>query len=93
MSARVTWLAGGSELASLAAQSYVIQYRARGITLAAPSAYFEVEVLAPSNEHTVVGLSAFTSYEFRVFALNSIGRSLPSTSVDASTGEMGTYIW
>jgi hypothetical protein len=85
MSARVAWLAGGAEPAS----AYVIQYRARGTSLVAPSTYFEVEVPAPSNEHTVIGLSAFTTYEFRVLAQNSIGRSLPSVSVEASTGELG----
>lgn len=84
VSARVAWLEGGAE----PAHAYVIQYRARG-TLS--SGFFEVEVIAPSTEHTVVGLSAYTSYEFRVLALNSIGRSLPSTSVEATTGELGMY--
>jgi len=41
------------------------------------------------TEYTVRGLTAFTVYELRVSAVNSIGRSQPSTSVDVTTAELG----
>ena len=43
------------------------------------------------TECTVLGLSAHTDYEFQVIAVNSIGRGLPSRSVDITTGELGEF--
>lgn len=45
------------------------------------------DVLA--SEYTVMGLDAYTVYEFRVVALNNIGRGIPSNPVDVTTGELG----
>jgi len=40
----------------------------------------------------VTGLDAHAVYEFRVIALNSIGRGLASSPVDVATGELGIRV-
>lgn len=67
--------------------SYVVQYKQKyavGVT------YDEIHDVF-GTEYMVVGLSAHTVYEFRVAAVNAIGRSLPSSPVDVTTGELGWY--
>lgn len=44
------------------------------------------------TEYTIRGLTAFTVYELRVSALNGIGRSQPSSSVDVTTAELGNCL-
>jgi len=41
------------------------------------------------REYDVTGLQAFTRYELRVISVNSVGRSQPSHSVDATTSQLG----
>ena len=81
-SARLTWNSGNVD----PVQSYVVQYRHK---YASDSLYDEIFDVA-ATEYTVLGLNAHTVYEFRVVAVNAIGRSLPSTPVDVTTGELGT---
>lgn len=82
-SARLTWNPGNTD----PVQSYVVQYRHK---YSSNGLYDEIFDVA-ATEYTVVGLSAHTAYEFRVVAVNTIGRSLPSTPVDVTTGELGMY--
>lgn len=42
-----------------------------------------------NTEYTVMGLSAYTNYEFRVIAVNNIGSGEPSNPVYVTTGELG----
>ena len=82
-SARLTWNSGNAD----PVQSYVVQYRHK---YAADGLYDEIfDVVA--SDYSVLGLGAHTAYEFRVVAVNAIGRSLPSTPVDVTTGELSTY--
>ena len=68
-------------------ESYIIQYKrkyAPGITT-----YDEIANI-PGTEYTVSGLAAYTVYEFRVVAVNNIGRGNPTpTAADVTTGELG----
>ena len=82
-SARLTWNSGNAD----PVQSYVVQYRHK---YSSDGLYDEIFDVAGS-EYTVLGLAAHTVYEFRVVAVNAIGRSLPSTPVDVTTGELGMY--
>jgi len=81
-SARLTWNSGNTD----PLQSYVVQYRRKYSPDGLHDEIFDVA----DTEYTVLGLGAHTVYEFRVVAVNAIGRSLPSTPVDVTTGELGT---
>jgi len=83
-SARLTWNSGN---AVDPVQSYVVQYRHK---YAAGGLFDEIFDVA-TTQYTVLALAAHTAYEFRVVAVNAIGRSLPSTPVDVTTGELSTY--
>ena len=41
------------------------------------------------TEHSITGLEAYTVYEFRVVAVNNIGRGWSSNAIDVTTGEKG----
>jgi len=84
-SARLTWNSGNAD----PVQSYVVQYRHKYSTDGLYDEIFDVA----TTEYTVLGLNAHTAYEFRVTAVNAIGRSLPSTPVDVTTGELGMYMY
>lgn len=78
---RLSWNSGNIDPIGL----YVIQYRQK---FSGPGTDFmEIENI-PTTEHTIHDLSAHTTYEFRVLAVNSIGRGLPSTPADVTTGEL-----
>jgi len=83
----LSWNSGNVEPIS----SYVVQFRAKSLgggTKGEEAEWREtVDVLR--TEFTVRGLIAFTVYELRVLAVTSIGRSIPSTSVDVTTAELG----
>ena len=81
-SARLTWNSGNAD----PVQSYVVQYRHKYSSDGLHDEIFDVS----NTEYTVLGLRAHNVYEFRVVAVNAIGRSLPSTPVDVTTGELGT---
>jgi len=83
-SARLTWNSGNTD----PVQSYVVQYRHK---YSADGLYDEIFDVG-TTEYTVLGLSAHTVYEFRVVAVNAIGRSLPARPVDVTTGELGMHI-
>jgi len=83
-SARLTWNSGNTD----PVQSYVVQYRHK---YSSDGLYDEIFDVA-TTEYTVLGLTAHTVYEFRVVAVNAIGRSLPSSPVDVTTGELGMYV-
>lgn len=42
-----------------------------------------------STEYLITGLNAFTVYEVRVVAVNGVGRSAPSKTIDVTTAELG----
>jgi len=67
--------------------AYVVQFKQK---YAVGAAYEEIHDVS-GTEYTVVGLNAHTVYEFRVTAVNPIGRSMPSSPVDVTTGELGRY--
>lgn len=78
-SVTLTWDSGNPEPVSY----YVIQYRAK---LSDNGGFQEVDGVA-STRYSIGGLSPFSPYEFRVMAVNNVGRGLPSTSVETRTGE------
>lgn len=41
------------------------------------------------TEYRITGLSAYTTYLFRVTAVNNVGRGLPSTPLVVTTDELG----
>jgi len=42
-----------------------------------------------ATEYRITGLTAYTSYLFRVMAVNNVGRSLPSTPLEVTTDQLG----
>ena len=80
-SVKLTWNPGNID----PIESYIIQYK-RKYT---PGAAYEEIADVPNTDYTVMGLDAYTVYEFRVVAVNNIGRGIPSSPVDVTTGELG----
>jgi len=74
--------------------SYIIQYRTKSL---ADSREFNRDVTGGFREirdvtgveYDVSGLEAFTLYELRLVSVNSVGRSAPSHSVEATTSQRG----
>ncbi|XP_056671271.1 receptor-type tyrosine-protein phosphatase F isoform X6 [Monodelphis domestica] len=77
-SVTLTWDSGNAEPVSY----YGIQYR----PTAGDGAFQEVDGVA-TTRYSIGGLSPFSEYEFRVLAVNNIGRGPPSELVTARTGE------
>ncbi len=80
-SVKLTWNPGNIE----PVESYIIQYKLKYT----PGALYEEIADVASTEYTVMGLDAYMVYEFRVVAVNNIGRGIPSNPVDVTTGELG----
>ena len=80
-SVKLTWNPGNID----PIESFIIQYK-RKYT---PGAAYEEIADVPNTDYTVMGLDAYTVYEFRVVAVNNIGRGIPSSPVDVTTGELG----
>jgi len=76
------WNSGNDEPVS----SYVVQFRAKYPDGEETEWREMADVVRTSA--TVRGLQAFSVYELRVMAVSSIGRSLPSASVDVTTAEL-----
>lgn len=79
-SVKLTWNPGNVD----PVYSYIIQYRKK---YASGAAYDEISDIE-DTEFTVTNLNAFTTYEFRLVAVNNIGRGTPSSEVDVTTGEL-----
>uniref|UniRef100_A0A3B3DH60 Receptor-type tyrosine-protein phosphatase F n=1 Tax=Oryzias melastigma TaxID=30732 RepID=A0A3B3DH60_ORYME len=77
-SVTLTWLSGNPEPVSY----YMIQYRAKS----SDNGFQEVEGVA-TTRYSIGGLSPYSEYEFRVMAVNNIGRGPPSDPVETRTGE------
>ncbi|XP_053326054.1 receptor-type tyrosine-protein phosphatase F isoform X5 [Spea bombifrons] len=77
-SVTLTWDSGNPEPVSY----YVIQYKPK----AWEGTFQEVDGVA-TTRYSIGGLSPFSEYEFRVIAVNNIGRGPPSELVEAQTGE------
>ncbi|XP_048056148.1 protein tyrosine phosphatase receptor type Fa isoform X11 [Megalobrama amblycephala] len=77
-SVTLTWDSGNPEPVSY----YVIQYRAK----VSDNSFQEVDGVA-STRYSIGGLSPYSEYEFRVMAVNNIGRGPPSGSVETRTSE------
>ncbi|KAM3875974.1 protein tyrosine phosphatase receptor type Fa [Diretmus argenteus] len=77
-SVTLTWDSGNPEPVSY----YVIQYRAK----LSENGFQEVDGVA-TTRYSIGGLSPFSEYEFRVMAVNNIGRGPPSGIVDTRTSE------
>ncbi|TRZ02636.1 hypothetical protein DNTS_000622 [Danionella cerebrum] len=77
-SVTLTWDSGNPEPVSY----YVIQYRAK----ISDNGFQEVDGVA-STRYSIGGLSPFSEYEFRVMAVNNIGRGPSSGSVETRTSE------
>lgn len=65
-------------------ESYILQYKQKHPL---GTKYDEVTDIT-GTDYTIHGLGAYTVYEFRVLAVNNIGRGTPSNPLDVSTGEM-----
>ncbi|XP_057194010.1 protein tyrosine phosphatase receptor type Fa isoform X9 [Triplophysa rosa] len=77
-SVTLTWDSGNPESVSY----YVIQYRAK----ISDNGFQEVDGVA-STRYSIGGLSPYSEYEFRVMAVNNIGRGPPSGAVETRTSE------
>ncbi|XP_070797525.1 receptor-type tyrosine-protein phosphatase F isoform X2 [Pituophis catenifer annectens] len=77
-SVTLTWDSGNADPISY----YVIQYKSKSLE----GTFQEVDGVA-TTRYSIGGLSPFSEYEFRIIAVNNIGRSLPSELVEARTGE------
>ncbi|XP_053100724.1 receptor-type tyrosine-protein phosphatase F isoform X14 [Hemicordylus capensis] len=77
-SVTLTWDSGNADPISY----YVIQYKPKSWE----GTFQEVDGVA-TTRYSIGGLSPFSEYEFRIIAVNNIGRSLPSELVEARTGE------
>ncbi|XP_029971396.1 receptor-type tyrosine-protein phosphatase F isoform X11 [Salarias fasciatus] len=77
-SVTLTWDSGNPEPVSY----YMIQYKAKS----SDNGYQEVEGVA-TTRYSIGGLSPYSEYEFRVMAVNNIGRGPPSDPVETRTGE------
>ncbi|XP_048108088.1 protein tyrosine phosphatase receptor type Fa isoform X5 [Alosa alosa] len=77
-SVTLTWDSGNPEPVSY----YVIQYRPKQ----SENNFQEVDGVA-STRYSIGGLSPYSEYEFRVMAVNNIGRGPPSGPVDTRTSE------
>ncbi|KAM9831674.1 protein tyrosine phosphatase receptor type Fa [Neosynchiropus ocellatus] len=77
-SVTLTWDSGNPEPVSY----YVIQYRAKQ----SDNGFQEVDGVA-TTRYSIGGLSPFSGYEFRVLAVNNVGRGPSSTTVDTRTSE------
>ncbi|XP_038616596.1 receptor-type tyrosine-protein phosphatase F isoform X11 [Tachyglossus aculeatus] len=77
-SVTLTWDSGNADPISY----YVIQYKPRSWD----GQFQEIDGVA-TTRYSIGGLSPFSEYEFRVLAVNNIGRGPPSDLVEARTGE------
>ncbi|XP_026061912.1 receptor-type tyrosine-protein phosphatase F isoform X13 [Carassius auratus] len=77
-SVTLTWDSGNPEPVSY----YIIQYRAKS----SDTSFQEVDGVA-TTRYSIGGLSPYSEYEFRVMAVNNIGRGPPSDPVETRTGE------
>ncbi|XP_068195895.1 receptor-type tyrosine-protein phosphatase F-like isoform X6 [Antennarius striatus] len=77
-SVTLTWDSGNPEPVAY----YMIQYRAKS----SDNGFQEVEGVA-TTRYSIGGLSPYSEYEFRVMAVNNIGRGPPSDPVETRTGE------
>ncbi|KAM9797060.1 protein tyrosine phosphatase receptor type Fa isoform 1-T1 [Syngnathus typhle] len=77
-SVTLTWDSGTPEPVSY----YVIQYRAK----ASDNGFQEVDGVA-TTRYSIGGLSPFSQYDFRVMAVNNVGRGPPGVVVDTRTSE------
>ncbi|XP_037325977.2 protein tyrosine phosphatase receptor type Fa isoform X5 [Pungitius pungitius] len=77
-SVTLTWDSGNPEPVSY----YVIQYHAK----LSDNGFQEIDGVA-TTRYSIGGLSPFSEYEFRVMAVNNVGRGLPSGVVDTRTSE------
>ncbi|XP_078025220.1 protein tyrosine phosphatase receptor type Fa isoform X5 [Epinephelus lanceolatus] len=77
-SVTLTWDSGNPESVSY----YVIQYHAK----VSDNGFQEVDGVA-TTRYSIGGLSPFSEYEFRVMAINNVGRGPPSSIVNTRTSE------
>ncbi|XP_075901581.1 protein tyrosine phosphatase receptor type Fa [Nelusetta ayraudi] len=77
-SVTLTWDSGNPEPVSY----YIIQYRAK----LSDNGFQEVDGVA-TTRYSIGGLSPFSQYEFRVIAVNNVGRGASSSVVDTRTSE------
>ncbi|KAL6104044.1 ptprf [Pungitius sinensis] len=77
-SVTLTWDSGNPEPVSY----YMIQYRCKS----PDTGFYEVEGVA-TTRYSIGGLSPYSEYEFRVMAVNNIGRGPHSDPVETRTGE------
>jgi len=70
--------------------SYIVQYSVQSAGHRDVTGGFREIRDVIDTEYDVRGLEAFTRYELRVVSVNSVGRSQPSHSVDATTSQQGT---
>ncbi|XP_030018453.1 receptor-type tyrosine-protein phosphatase delta isoform X25 [Sphaeramia orbicularis] len=74
----LTWDSGNPEPVSY----YIIQHKSKY----SDDAYKEIDGVA-TTRYSVGGLSPYSDYEFRVVAVNNIGRGPPSEIIEAKTAE------
>ena len=74
----LTWDSGNPEPVAY----YIIQHKSKS----SEDLYKEIDGVA-TTRYSVGGLSPYSDYEFRVVAVNNIGRGPPSEAIEAKTAE------
>lgn len=67
--------------------SYIIQFKPKN-----QKGDYTEKTDITDRESLVMGLAPFTVYEFRVVAVNKVGRGTPSMPTEVMTGELGQYL-
>ncbi|XP_069795094.1 protein tyrosine phosphatase receptor type Fa isoform X4 [Narcine bancroftii] len=77
-SVTLTWESGNMEMIPF----YVIQYKPKS----SDGSFQEIDGVA-TTRYSIGGLSPYSEYEFRIIAVNNIGRGPPSEIIETRTGE------
>lgn len=77
-SVTLTWESGNMEMIPF----YVIQYKPKS----SDGPFQEIDGVA-TTRYSIGGLSPYSEYEFRIIAVNNIGRGPPSEIIETRTGE------
>lgn len=80
----LSWTAPGT---GGAVATYTVNYRTTG-----SGTWTTASAAVTGMSYTVTGLSAATSYEFQVFAVNAGGSGTPSSTLTASTAAASNYL-
>ncbi|XP_028832631.1 receptor-type tyrosine-protein phosphatase F-like isoform X4 [Denticeps clupeoides] len=82
-SVTLSWDSGNPEPVSY----YMVQYRLKPSDGSSGTGHFQEVDGVATTHYSIGGLSPYSAYEFRVLAVNNIGRGPPSEAAEIRTGE------